>query len=75
MKKAEFNITPPPSVMAERDEVLKRSYTDLVFFGKAFLPKDYMNKSASPKFHYDVGKKLINTKPGNRTCIILPSCN
>ena len=72
MKKADFNITPPPSVMAERDEVLKKAYTDLVFFGKAFLPKDFLNKSKSPSFHYDVGRKLINTKPGNRTCIILP---
>ncbi len=72
MKKADFNITPPPSVMAERDDVLRKAYTDLVFFGKAFLPKDFLNKSKSPNFHYEVGKKLINTKPGNRTCIILP---
>ena len=72
MKKADFNITPPPSVMAERDDVLRKSYTDLVFFGKAFLPKDFLNKSKSPDFHYSVGRKLINTKPGNRTCIILP---
>ena len=61
MKKADFNITPPPSVMAERDDVLRKSYTDLVFFGKAFLPKDFLNKSKSPDFHYSVGIKLINT--------------
>ena len=72
MKNDEFNIIPPPSVMAERDEVLKNSYNDLVFFGKAFLPKDFLNKSESPNFHYDVAKKLIVTKPGQRICIILP---
>lgn len=48
--------------MAERDDVLRKSYTDLVFFGKAFLPKDFLNKSKSPDFHYSVGRKLINTK-------------
>ena len=48
------------------------SYPDLVFFGKAFLPKYFLNKSKSPNVHDEVGKKLINTTPGNRTCIILP---
>jgi len=67
-----FNIVPPPNVMAERDEILSKAYNDLVFFGRAFLPRDFINKSASPNFHFDVSKKLISTKPGGRTCIVMP---
>ena len=67
-----FNINPAPNLMAERDEILAKAYTDLVFFGRAFLPRDFLNKSASPGFHFDVSKKLISTKPGGRTCIVMP---
>ena len=55
-----------------KDEVLKRSYNDLVYFGRAFLPKDFLNKSSTPQFHYEVSKKLISTNPGARICNILP---
>ena len=55
-----------------KDEVLKRSYNDLVYFGRAFLPKDFLNKSSTPQFHYEVAKKLISTNPGARICNILP---
>ena len=68
----DFNIIPPQSVLAERDQVLQRAYKDLVFFGKAFLPNDFLNKSASPNFHHIIAKKLISTRPGQRICIILP---
>ena len=67
-----FNIVPPPSESKINDDVLKKSYTDLIYFGRAFLPKDFLNKSASPKFHYEVAEKLISTKPGARICNILP---
>ena len=67
-----FNINPAPSLMAERDEILARAYTDLVFFGRAFLPRDFLNKSSSPSFHFDVAKKLISTAHGGRTCIVMP---
>ena len=67
-----FNINPAPSLMAERDEILAKAYTDLVFFGRAFLPRDFLNKSASPGFHFDVAKKLISTAHGGRTCIVMP---
>ena len=67
-----FNIIPPKSVLAERDKVLQRAYKDLIFFGKAFLPNDFLNKSISPRFHFDIGRKLISTIPGQRICIILP---
>ena len=67
-----FNITPSPSEMKKRDEVLAKSYQSLIYFGRAFLPKDFLNKSASPSFHFDVAKKLTRTDPGGRTCIIMP---
>ena len=67
-----FNITPSPSEMKKRDEVLAKSYQSLIYFGRAFLPKDFLNKSASPSFHFDVANKLTRTDPGSRTCIIMP---
>jgi len=70
--KKDFNITPSPSEMKERDEVLEKAYNSLIYFGRAFLPRDFMNKSASPDFHFDVAKKLIRTDPGGRTCVVMP---
>ena len=67
-----FNIIPPASEMSEKDEVLAKCYNDLLFFGRAFLPNDFLNKSASPLCHYQISKRLISTKPGERICIILP---
>ncbi len=58
--------------MKEADEILSNSYKDLLYFGRAFLPKDFLNKSTSPKFHKLIAKKLISTKPGARICNILP---
>ena len=60
------------SNMEEKDDVLARSYNDLLYFGRAFLPADFLNKSSSPIFHKEVGKKLIDTSPGARICNILP---
>ena len=71
-QKNSFNINPSPEEMARKDEVLYKAYNDLVYFGRAFLPNDFLNKSTSPSYHYDVSKKLISTKPGERICIILP---
>jgi len=67
-----FNINPSPSEMKERDEVLAKSYKSLIYFGRAFLPNDFLKKSRSPAFHYDVADKLITSKPGSRSCIIMP---
>ena len=67
-----FNIVAPPSESKINDEILQKSLTDLVYFGRAFLPKDFLNKSASPPFHYEVAEKLLTTKPAARICNILP---
>ena len=67
-----FNIGKAPSELAVDDEVLVKSYNDLLYFGRAFLPNDFLNKSKSPVFHKDIAKKLISSKPGSRICNILP---
>ena len=67
-----FNIVPSPSESKINDEILKNSLSDLIYFGKAFLPKDFLNKSSSPPFHYEVAEKLLSTKPAARICNILP---
>jgi len=69
-KVKEFNII--PAGLADRDQILNRSYDDLLYFGRAFLPKDFLNKSKSPEFHKRIAKKLISTVPGGRICNILP---
>ena len=72
MEKKKINIIPGPSVMAERDEVLVKAYKDLIFFGRVFLPQDFLHKSESPQFHYDLSRRLIQHKPGARICNIIP---
>jgi phage terminase large subunit-like protein len=60
------------SDISEKDDVLSKSYNDLLYFGRAFLPQDFLNKSSSPSFHGEISSKLIATKPGARICNILP---
>ena len=67
-----FNIVPPPSESKTNDEILHKSLNDLIYFGRAFLPKDFLHKSASPPFHYTVAEKLLSSKPAARICNILP---
>ena len=67
-----FNITPPPSEMDKRDEVLAKAYSNLIYFGRAFLPNDFLKKSESAPFHYEMGQKMIDTRPGARICNIIP---
>ena len=43
-QKNSFNINPSPEEMARKDEVLYKAYNDLVYFGRAFLPNDFLNK-------------------------------
>jgi hypothetical protein len=56
----------------DKQLILERAYDDLIFFGRAFLPADFLNKSSSPDFHSEIAKKLISTQPGGRVCNILP---
>jgi len=67
-----FNITPSPKEMKQRDKVLAESFNNLIYFGRAFLPKDFLQKSESAPFHYEMAKKMIDTQPGARICNIIP---
>ena len=67
-----FNIIPPPSEMEKKDAVLAKAYTNLIYFGRAFLPNDFLKKSESAPFHYEMAEKMIDTKPGARICNIIP---
>ena len=58
--------------LSDKEVLLHKASKDLILFGKLFLPNDFLHKSASPPFHYDLGKKLISTKPGARICNVLP---
>ena len=57
---------------ANREKILAKAYKDLIYFGKVFLPNDFLHKSESPPFHHEIGKKLTSTKPGGRVCTIMP---
>ena len=67
-----FNIISPPSELTEKDRILAKSYKDLIYFGRAVLPNEFLNKSQSPFFHHQIAKELITTRPGARICNILP---
>ena len=58
--------------ITDKEVLLHKASKDLILFGKLFLPNDFLHKSESPPFHYDLGKKLISTKPGARICNVLP---
>ena len=52
------------------EEVLALAKTDLIAFGKLFLPGDF-GKSESPGFHYDIGDSLLE-KTTKSLALILP---
>ena len=45
--------------ISEAEEELRLAYTDLIAFGKLFLPDDFM-RSETPFFHYEVADALLN---------------
>ncbi len=44
---------------------------ELITFGQIFLPKHFVKKSKSPRFHYLIGDDLINAPPGQRTANVV----
>jgi len=58
--------------LTQKSDILQKAYEDLLFFGRAFLPGDFLKKSESPPFHHAIGQKLTSTQPGARVCNILP---
>ena len=47
--------------ISKNEELLANAYSDLITFGKLFSPQDFL-ASATPDFHVDVGKLLLDKK-------------
>ena len=56
--------------VSEAEEELRLAYTDLVAFGKLFLPDDFL-RSESPFFHYEVCDAL-NDHSHRQLAVVLP---
>ena len=56
--------------VSEAEEALKLAYTDLIAFGKLFLPDDFL-RSETPFFHYEVADS-IDDKKVKQCAIIIP---
>ena len=54
----------------EAEKVLELARTDLIAFGKLFLPGDF-GKSESPPFHYEIGDALLESTTKS-LALILP---
>ena len=56
--------------VSKEEEALKLAYTDLVAFGKLFLPDDFM-RSETPFFHYEV-MDAISDPDVRQLAVVLP---
>ena len=56
--------------ISKEEEALELARTDMIAFGKLFLPDDFM-RSETPFFHYQVAD-LISDLDKKQTAIILP---
>jgi len=56
--------------VSKNEETLHLAYNDLITFGKLFSPQDFL-ASATPDFHRDVGKMLID-RTKQQLALVLP---
>ena len=56
--------------VSKMEEELQLAYTDMIAFGKLFLPDDFM-RSETPFFHYEVADAISN-KDYRQMAVILP---
>ncbi len=56
--------------VSKNEETLQLAYNDLITFGKLFSPQDFL-ASATPDFHRDVGKMLID-RTNQQLALVLP---
>jgi len=56
--------------VSEAEEALQLAYTDLIAFGKLFLPDDFL-RSETPFFHYEMAD-FIDDKECKQLAIIIP---
>jgi len=54
-----FNIIAPPRQLAQEEQVLETGRSNLIAFGKLFLPGDF-KKTKTPFFHYEIGEAYID---------------
>ena len=56
--------------LSKNEETLQLAHSNLITFGKLFSPQDFL-ASATPDFHIDVGKLLID-KSKQQLALVLP---
>ena len=56
--------------VSQNEKILEMAYKDLIVFGKLFSPQDFL-ASATPAFHEDVGKLLLNREI-QQLALVLP---
>ena len=56
--------------ISQNEKILEMAFKDLIVFGKLFSPQDFL-ASATPKFHENVGKLLLNRKI-QQLALVLP---
>ena len=56
--------------VSKNEETLQLAHSNLITFGKLFSPQDFL-ASATPDFHIDVGKMLID-KSNQQLALVLP---
>ena len=56
--------------VSKNEETLQLAHSNLITFGKLFSPQDFL-ASATPDFHIDVGKLLID-KNKQQLALVLP---
>jgi predicted phage terminase large subunit-like protein len=56
--------------VSQNEQILEMAYKDLIVFGKLFSPQDFL-ASATPKFHENVGKLLLNREI-QQLALVLP---
>lgn len=45
--------------VSKEEEILYKAYKNLIYFGKVFLPGDFM-RSKTPQFHYEIARELLS---------------
>ena len=56
--------------VSKEEKLLRQAYTDMIAFGKLFLPQDYM-RSETPWFHYQIADK-VDDKSIKQLAVIMP---
>ena len=56
--------------ISQNEKILEMAFKDLIVFGKLFSPQDFL-ASATPKFHENVGKFLLN-RDIQQLALVLP---